>query len=48
MYFTDANHLESHLNEDWTVLLRNIKSREDTHFQLLQYNKRLIAKQRLE
>lgn len=32
MYFLNAGELETHLNEDWTHLLKNIKIREDLHF----------------
>ena len=48
MYFEDDTVLESHLNNDWAVFLRNQKKREECHYELLQYNKRVVAKQRDE
>lgn len=48
MYFGDVGELESHLNNDCTVLLKNLKAREDQHHELLQYNRRIIQKQREE
>lgn len=32
MYLGDASDIESHLNVDWSVLLKNLKLREDSHF----------------
>ncbi len=46
MYLGDANQLEVHLNNDWTVLLKNLKLREDFHFELLQYNNHILSQLR--
>lgn len=46
MYLGDAGEIESNLNNDWTVVLKNLKLREDHHYELLQYNRRIISKQR--
>jgi hypothetical protein len=43
MYLGDASELEVHLNNDWTVLLKNLKLREDYHFELLQYNNHILS-----
>lgn len=48
MYFSDVADLESHLNNDCTIILKNIKTLEDYHYDLLQYNRRILSKQRLE
>jgi hypothetical protein len=42
MYFADSAQLEAHLNDDWTVLLRNLKAREELLHELLLYNHRVI------
>ena len=44
MYFSDVSELESHLNNDCTVLLKNLKAREDQHYELLHYNRKIIQK----
>jgi len=38
--------LESHLNNDWPTILKNLKQREDSLLELLQYNKEIISRQR--
>jgi hypothetical protein len=48
MNFADAGQLEQHLNNDWTLILKNVKAKEDLHFELLQYNRRIVNRQRLE
>lgn len=42
MFLGDLQNIETHLNNDWTILLKNIKIREDYHFQILQYNHKII------
>ena len=42
MYFEDDSVLECHLNNDWAVFLRNLKKREECHYELLQYFKTLL------
>ena len=46
MYFEDTSSLESQLNNDWPVMLRNLKQREDNLLELLHYNKRILSRQR--
>ena len=48
MYFEDAYCLESHLNKDWAIFLKNLKQREEYHLELLHYNKNIVSKQRSE
>jgi hypothetical protein len=48
MYFGDVSEMEAHLNNDWTLIFKNIKIMEDFHYELLQYNKRILMKQRNE
>lgn len=46
MFLGDIASIEQHLNNDWTFILKNLKIREDALYELLIYNKRIIAKQR--
>ena len=46
MYFEDAATLETHINNDWSVFLKNLKQREDLHYELLIYNKKILSRQR--
>lgn len=48
MFLGDICSIEQHLNNDWTLILKNIKIREDCLYELLQYNKKVITKQRDE
>jgi hypothetical protein len=38
MFLGDPLSIETHLNNDWSMLLRNLKSKEDHLFELLHYN----------
>ena len=38
--------MEKNLHNDLNTLIKNIKTREDQHLAILQYNKNLIAKQK--
>lgn len=42
MFQGDPLSIETHLNNDWSLLLRNLKTKEDHHFELLQYNHQII------
>jgi hypothetical protein len=44
MYFANSGDLEAHLNDDWTVFLRNLKAREEMLHELLQYNHHVIRR----
>lgn len=46
MYFAEPADYEYHLNNDWTVILKNVKAREDQLFELLQHNKKIVTKLR--
>ena len=46
MFLGDPLSIETHLNNDWSLLLRNLKSKEDFLLQLLQYNHKIITQVR--
>lgn len=48
MFLGDPLSIETHLNNDWSLLLRNLKAREDYLLELLQYNFKIIAQVRDE
>lgn len=46
MFLGDPLSIETHLNNDWSLLLRNLKTREDYLLELLQYNFKIIMQVR--
>jgi hypothetical protein len=48
MYFSDEMELLNSLDEDWTILLKHIRKREEMHLQLLHENKKIIHKPRTD
>lgn len=48
MFEGDPLSIETHLNNDWSLLLRNLKSKEDHLFELLQYNHNIVNQVREE
>ena len=43
MFFGNHQLLERHLHNDLNTFIKNIKTREDQHLTLLQYNKGVIS-----
>lgn len=48
MFLGDPLSIETHLNNDWSLLLRNLKLKEDYLFDLLHYNHKIVNQVREE
>ena len=46
MLFGDPQNDDREVSDDWSIILRNLKGREECHRDLIQYNLKLVGQVR--